>query len=181
MLGFGSGFLEDATAYCGLAGCLAGDAQCVTDLGPTRAFAPCSVGHEKSCATDRLMGVSQGSQVVQRALRASLDGAEGVDGSAGFPASLRALVGAHPAHRKPKFRLRWRDCAGAAVNISCAFPSICDTPFSEWRPVGAPNGGLGRIGSCMSAPTQEMGGSITANEWPRATAIAGAVDGIRWF
>lgn len=176
MLGFCAGDLENASTDRGLSGCLSGDAQGGTDLAPRGSVAPGCIGHQKSCPAQGLMGVSQGVEVVQRPLRAPVDGSEHLDGLTGFPARLSAFLGAHRSERKPTLPHR-TFVPDIRHETTLATANDCKHPISEIGGVGAPNGCSMLIGSCMSPRTREMGAATTANEWPRATAIAGAVDG----
>jgi len=161
---FGALLVLDLAPAVGLLDGLAGDAQGAADLGPGGSVAAGCGGEEISCIRQGVLGVSHGLQGLQGPLWASLGAGESFDGSADLVAAVAAFFGGHVNRSCPD--LTTESATGEQFRLR---ESICDTSLtnsSGWRV--DPSISDARAFALLATPEKK---------WPRATAIAGAVDG----
>ena len=176
-LRFGAGSCEYLTALVGLPGCLPGDPEGSSDLGPTGSLSACCVDHETRCEVEGLSGVSQPLKVLHRPLRPASSAAQGVDGPRHPPTRVGPGFGAHEGMKTDVADIPWT--VGGARRKRRLPIAI----FACYQL--APEFGNRRHGRAFVA-RREFGGGMSGNsglagpelvpmERPRAVAAAGVV------
>lgn len=176
-LRFGAGSCEDLTALVGLPGCLPGDPEGSSDLGPTGSLSACCVDHETRCELEGLSGVSQPLKVLHRPLRAASSAAQGVDGPRHPPTRVSPGFGAHEGMKTDV-----ADIASAIHGVGrkrCLLiaNSACSQLPREFgnRRRGRAFVALREFGGGMSGNSGLAWPGLVPTERPRTVAAAGVV------